>query len=185
MFRPINTVMHRERRCAAQARRATEAYSLSTARKRNAAGVDAAVFECHRIYGTEHQCKTPVRKVHMDELDQAREDLRKTRFRATVYLLGGVGLSVIGVILVVLYVGKREIPSLMMGIVGIFWAAMLFYQMVKARELERAMRAKLDGMEESRKAGETLEPVPGSGSPPSTVGEQGEKGAPGGGSREP
>ena len=52
--RPIDTVTHRERQCAAPARRATEAYSCSTARERNAAGVDAGAFECHCIYGTGH-----------------------------------------------------------------------------------------------------------------------------------
>lgn len=38
-----------------RARRATESYSVSTARKRNAAGADAAAFECRRIHGTGHQ----------------------------------------------------------------------------------------------------------------------------------
>ncbi|MBU4386684.1 MAG: hypothetical protein KKH73_06780, partial [Actinobacteria bacterium] len=48
----INTVSYRERRGAAHARRATELYSVSTARERNAAGADASTFECKRIYGT-------------------------------------------------------------------------------------------------------------------------------------
>ncbi|MBU4194211.1 MAG: hypothetical protein KKF66_04345, partial [Actinobacteria bacterium] len=47
----MNTVKHRERRSAAPARRATETYSCSTSRERNAAGVDAAALECQRIYG--------------------------------------------------------------------------------------------------------------------------------------
>ncbi|PKQ28642.1 MAG: hypothetical protein CVT63_01640 [Candidatus Anoxymicrobium japonicum] len=48
----INTVTYRERRCAVPANgAATESYSVSTARKRNAAGADAAAFECERIYG--------------------------------------------------------------------------------------------------------------------------------------
>ncbi|MBU4385364.1 MAG: nicotinamide-nucleotide amidohydrolase family protein [Actinobacteria bacterium] len=50
--RSINTVSYRERRGAAHARRATEAYSCSTSRERNAAGADASTFECKRIYGT-------------------------------------------------------------------------------------------------------------------------------------
>ena len=50
--RSMDTVKHRERRCAAPARRATESYFCSTSRERNAAGVDAAAFECQRIYGT-------------------------------------------------------------------------------------------------------------------------------------
>ncbi|MBU4173556.1 MAG: hypothetical protein KKB90_01160, partial [Actinobacteria bacterium] len=43
--RSINTVSYRERRGAAHARRATELYSVSTARERNAAGADASTFE--------------------------------------------------------------------------------------------------------------------------------------------
>ena len=77
VFRPINTVMHRECLCAAAARHATGAYSMSTSQearllaKREAvlrggeadaaspieqgiavehgAQADAAVFECYRI----------------------------------------------------------------------------------------------------------------------------------------
>ena len=52
--RPIDSFTHRERLGAAPARRTTEAYSLSTARKRNAAGADASMFECQDIYGTVH-----------------------------------------------------------------------------------------------------------------------------------
>ncbi|MBU4194215.1 MAG: phosphoribosylanthranilate isomerase [Actinobacteria bacterium] len=52
--RSIDTVKHRERRSAAPARRATETYFSSTSRERNAAGVDAAAFECQRIYGAGH-----------------------------------------------------------------------------------------------------------------------------------
>ena len=46
----IDTVNHRERG-ATPARHATEAYSRSTSRERNAAGFDAAAFECQRISG--------------------------------------------------------------------------------------------------------------------------------------
>ncbi|MBU4173936.1 MAG: hypothetical protein KKB90_00785 [Actinobacteria bacterium] len=52
--RLISTVTHRERRCAAPARRVTETYFCSTSRERNAAGVDAAAFECHCICETGH-----------------------------------------------------------------------------------------------------------------------------------
>ena len=50
----IDTVTYRERRSAAPARRATEAYSFSPLRERNVAGVDAAALECQRIYGTRY-----------------------------------------------------------------------------------------------------------------------------------
>ncbi|MBU4490385.1 MAG: hypothetical protein KKE79_07095, partial [Actinobacteria bacterium] len=48
---------YRERRGAAHARRATELYSVSTARERNAAGADASTFECKRIYGTGYSAR--------------------------------------------------------------------------------------------------------------------------------
>jgi len=50
----INTVKHRERRCAAPARRATEAYFQVRRKERNAAGADAAAVECDRIYELKH-----------------------------------------------------------------------------------------------------------------------------------
>ena len=68
MLRSMNTVKHRESRSATPARRATETYFCSTSRERNAAGVDAAAFECQRTYGTGHlvlgravrrRCKSP------------------------------------------------------------------------------------------------------------------------------
>jgi len=54
VLRSASTLKHRERLLAAPARRATEAYSGSTATERNAVGVDAGALECHRICGTEH-----------------------------------------------------------------------------------------------------------------------------------
>jgi hypothetical protein len=50
----INTASHRERRCAAPARRATEAYWYSTVRERNEVGEDAAALECQVICETLH-----------------------------------------------------------------------------------------------------------------------------------
>lgn len=118
----------------------------------------------------------------MIELDQAREDLRKTRFRGIVYLLGGTGLAVVAVILVVMYVGKHEIPSLLLGIAGFFWAGMLFYQTAKTRELERALRAKVDDAEKALEA-ERLEPE--SAPPPWSGGGEEDDSAPGGDPGEP
>src|SRR3990172_5188782 len=55
VLRFINTVSHRERRCAAPARRATEAYSQQYgARSAYFAGADAAALECNRICETEY-----------------------------------------------------------------------------------------------------------------------------------
>jgi len=55
VYRLVNSLMHRERRCAAPARRATEAYWTEVRRKeRNEAGVDAAALECQGICETVH-----------------------------------------------------------------------------------------------------------------------------------
>src|SRR5450759_2943196 len=56
----MSTASHRERRGAAHARRATEPYSGSTAKERNAAGVDASALECRRICGTVHSGLQPL-----------------------------------------------------------------------------------------------------------------------------
>jgi hypothetical protein len=50
----MDSLTHRERQCAAPARRATEAYREVLLGERNAAGVDAVALECHGIYGTVH-----------------------------------------------------------------------------------------------------------------------------------
>ena len=50
----VHTVMHRERRCAPPARRATEAYSLSTSQRAERIGRGAAAVECGRINGAGH-----------------------------------------------------------------------------------------------------------------------------------
>src|SRR5512143_1270187 len=61
----INAASHRERRCAAPARRATEAYCEVRRKERNAAGADAAALECSRIYESGHL------DYRLHEVDQA------------------------------------------------------------------------------------------------------------------
>lgn len=80
----------------------------------------------------------------MVELDQAREDLRKTRARRIIYTLLGAGLVVIGIVLVVLYLDGREMPTLVLGIASFFWAAMILFQAVKTRDLEVLILARVE-----------------------------------------
>jgi len=54
VFQFIHTAWHRERRCAAPARRATEAYCEVRRKERNAAGADAAALECRRMDELKH-----------------------------------------------------------------------------------------------------------------------------------
>ena len=55
MFQFIHPAQHRERRCAAPARRVTEAYWKVRRKERNAAGADAAALECRRIEELKHR----------------------------------------------------------------------------------------------------------------------------------
>jgi len=54
VFQFIHPAWHRERRCAAPARRATEAYCEVRRKERNAAGADAAALECRRMEELKH-----------------------------------------------------------------------------------------------------------------------------------
>src|SRR5262245_1352588 len=51
----INAVMHRDRRAAPMARRATETYPSVRCKERNAASGDGSAVECHRIYEFDHK----------------------------------------------------------------------------------------------------------------------------------
>jgi hypothetical protein len=71
-------------------------------------------------------------------------DLRKERIYRVFYLLGGIGLMVLGVILIVRFSGKRDIPGVILGIVALFWAAVLFNQFRVTREVIRELQGKID-----------------------------------------
>lgn len=80
----------------------------------------------------------------MVEFEETSEDLRKIKIRLAIYLIGGIGLAVLGIALLITYGVRRELPALMLGAVGIFWSAMLIYQTVKTRPLVRLLQAKMD-----------------------------------------
>jgi len=115
--------------------------------------VDAAAFECQRIYGARYfrvlfgRYQRPggiiiiyrdwLREGAMPETDtKIQEDLRKARRNKVIYLVAGLGLFGVGAVLFVIFIAGREVPSLLMGCVAFIWGALLVNQALRSRDIE-------------------------------------------------
>lgn len=73
----------------------------------------------------------------MQETDtEIQEDLRKARRNKVIYLVAGLGLFGVGVLLLVIFITGREVPSLLMGFVAFIWGALLVNQALRSRDIE-------------------------------------------------
>jgi len=70
--------------------------------------------------------------------------LRKEKLNMALYLIGGIGLFVVGVLLLVRFGPKRDTGGIVLGLVSFFWSVMLLNQYRKSRELVADIQARLD-----------------------------------------
>lgn len=80
----------------------------------------------------------------LEPLEEMREDLRKVRRTGTICFYGAIGTFVLGVALIILFLIKEQVPSLLLGIAGFVWAAVLLNQFLKSREMEDRISAMID-----------------------------------------
>jgi hypothetical protein len=60
-----------------------------------------------------------------------RLDSRKTKLYRILFLLGGIGMLCLFGVLIAIFVDRHELPALLLGLVALFWAAVLIHQSVK------------------------------------------------------
>jgi uncharacterized membrane protein YqjE len=63
-------------------------------------------------------------------------DPRKARLYRILFLLGGIGMFGLCGVLIWIFVDKRELPALLLGLVALFWAVVLIYQSLKMRRFK-------------------------------------------------
>ena len=63
-------------------------------------------------------------------------DPRKAKLYRILFLLGGIGMIGLFGVLIAIFVDRRELPALLLGLVALFWAVVLIHQSVKMRQFQ-------------------------------------------------
>jgi uncharacterized membrane protein YqjE len=63
-------------------------------------------------------------------------DPRKAKLYRILFLLGGIGMLGLCGVLIWIFVDRRELPALILGLAAFFWAVALVYQSFKMRAFE-------------------------------------------------
>jgi hypothetical protein len=63
-------------------------------------------------------------------------DPRKAKLYRILFLLGGIGMLGLFGVLIAIFVDRRELPALLLGLVALFWSVVLIHQSVKMRQFQ-------------------------------------------------
>ncbi len=75
---------------------------------------------------------------------EMREDLHKVRIRQYILFFGGLGILGLSIALFVLFLVRRDLPALILALIGFFWTAVLLQQAERTRRLRAAISSLLE-----------------------------------------